>query len=332
MTSLLRQTPPMRPMRWVVLAAMALACGAPLAESVLSVGVPRSPLSLPLYVAESEGMFEDAGLRVNVIECPTGQRCMKMVLEGAADVATVGDTPIVFNSFSSSDFVVIGTIASTSGDLKLMVRRDTGITAPAALAGHKIGIVSGSTSQYFLDSFLLTHGVDPQLVTMVPLQPDAMLEALQSRRVDGVSIWEPHGYRIIGAMKSGLLLLPSEGIYSVTFNLVAHRRLVGVRDADLSRLLQAVEQAERFISAHPERAKAILRRRLGADDAFVQWVWPQQVFRLSLDQALLKTLESEARWALREGHVKGGAPPNFLPFLHRAPLKAVNPTAVGISR
>jgi len=311
---------------------MAFVCGAASAEAMLSVGVPRSPLSLPLYVAESEGMFDDVGLRVAMTECTSGQRCMKMVLDGTIDVGTVGDTPIVFNSFSSSDFVVLGTIASTPGDLKLIVRRDAGITAPVALQGHKIGIVPGSTSQYFLDSFLLTHGVDLQQVTTVPMQPDAMLAALQSRQVDGVSIWEPHGFRIIGAMKSSVLLLPSEGVYSVTFNLVAHRRLAGVRDADLSRLLKALVQAEQFIQRYPERAKAIMRRRLASDDAFVQWVWPQQVFRLSLDQSLLKTLESEARWALREGHVSGHAPPNFLPLLYRAPLTAVNPAAVGISR
>lgn len=332
MTSLPRRSLPACRKRWIVAAAMSLMTGAALAQSVLSLGVPRSPLSLPLFIAESEGMFEDAGLRVNIAECPTGQRCMKMVLEGTADVATVGDTPIVFNSFGSSDFVVIGTIASAPGDLKLIVRRDSGISSPAGLAGHKIGIVSGSTSQYFLDSFLLTHGIDPALVTTLPMQPDAMLDALQSRRVDGVSVWEPYGYRITGAMRSGVLLLPSEGIYSVTFNLVAHRRMVGGRDADLSRLLRAVEQAERFIQAQPERAKAILRRRLGVDDAFVQWVWPQQLFRLSLDQSLLKTLESEARWALREGHVSARTAPNFLSLFHRAPLTAVNPTAVGISR
>ena len=332
MTFFAHRSPSFCRTRWMVAAAMVLVGGPALSQSLLSLGVPRSPLSLPLYVAEAEGMFNDAGLRVQITDCVSGQRCMRMVLDGTADVATVGDTPIVFNSFSNSDFVVIGTIASNPGDLKLIVRRDSGIAAPGALSGHKIGVVSGSTSQYFLDSFLLTHGIDPNLVTTVPMQPEDMLAALQSRRVDGVSVWEPHGFRIIGALKNSVLLLPSEGVYSVTFNLVAQRRLVGVRDADLSRLLGAVERAEQFIHAHPEQAKAIMRRRLGVDEAFVHWVWPQQVFRLSLDQSLLRTLESEARWAIREGHVSGRTPPNFLPIFHRAPLMAVNPTAIGISR
>jgi hypothetical protein len=93
-----------------------------------------------------------------------------------------------------------------------------------------------------------------------------------------------------------------------------------------------VDRAAALIRNDPERAKAVLRQRLAADDEFVRWVWPQLVFRLSLDQSLLKTLESEARWALREGHVTGRAAPNFLPFLHRTPLMQVRPSAVGISR
>jgi hypothetical protein len=93
-----------------------------------------------------------------------------------------------------------------------------------------------------------------------------------------------------------------------------------------------VDRAETLIRDDPARAKLILRQRLSTDDDFVRWVWPGLTFRLSLDQSLLKTLESEARWALREGHVTGRAAPNFLPFLHRAPLMQVRPEAVGISR
>lgn len=324
--------PPARVGR-VVAVVVAMALSGPLwAQSLLNLAVSRSPLSLPLYVAEAEGLFEDAGLRVHIADCAGGHRCMRMVLDGSVEVATAGDTPIMFNSFVTPDFVVLGTIASTTNDLKLIVRQDTGISAPRGLPGRKIGVVAETASQYFLDSFLLIHGIEPRLVTAVPMQPEEMLEALQSRRVDGVAVWEPYGYRIAGVLKAGAVQLSNAGVYNGTFNLVAQRKLAGVRDADLSRLLAAVGRAQQFIREQPARAQAILRRRLATDDAFVQWVWPQQVYRLSLDQSLLKTLESEARWAIREGHVGARTTPNFLPFFHRAPLMAVNPSAVGISR
>ena len=76
----------------------------------------------------------------------------------------------------------------------------------------------------------------------------------------------------------------------------------------------------------------MLRRTLGVDQGFVDYMWPQLQYRLSLDQGLLRTLESEARWALRERHVAGARMPNFLGVLHAAPLLRVKPDSTGIAR
>ena len=323
--------PALARLRGAMALVMALATGAAQAQE-LTVAVSKSPLSLPLYVAEVAGYFQDAGLKVRFTECVGGHRCLRLMLDGQVDAATAGDTPVVFNSFQRSDFGIIGTVATTSDDLKLYVRQDAGIARPRDLAGKRVGVVIGTASHYFLDSLLMVHGVDPRQIQPVPMQPEAMQEALQAKRVDAVSVWEPYGYRIAGALKTSVAALPNAGAYSAVFNLIVQRRLVGARDADLVKLLTAVDRAQTLIRDDPARAKLILRQRLATDDDFVRWVWPSLTYRLSLDQSLLKTLESEARWALREGHVTGRAAPNFLPFLHRAPLMQVRPEAVGISR
>lgn len=298
----------------------------------LSVAVGRSPLSLPIFVAEAEGLFRKAGLDVRTVDCVGGQRCIAQMFDGGADLATVGDVPIMFASFQRSDFVVIATLATTAADLKLIASRDSGARGGAGLSGRRIGVAVRTAGQYFLDTYLLLHGVEPKAVTIVPLHGDGFHAALRDGQVDAVAAWEPFGYRIVHAMKEQVMVLPQAGNYTATFNLVARRALAGARDGDLARLLGALQQAEAFILRNPERARAILARRLGADDDFVRWVWPQQVFRLSLDQALLRTLESEARWAIREGHVDTRTAPNFLGVFHQRPLMAVNPSAVGISR
>jgi len=298
----------------------------------LTLATSRSPLSLPIYLADAAGFFAAEGLNVKLLDCVGGHRCLKLVLDGQADAGTAGDTPIVFNSFQTNDFVVIATLSSTVDDLKLYARTDARVSRARDLAGRKVGAVVGAASQFFLDSFLMFHGVDPRSVQVVPMQPEGMFEALQSRQVDAVAVWEPYGYRIARGMKDAVVAMPNVGVYTATFNLVAQRRMVGGRDADLVRLLSALAKSEALIRQDPERAKAVLRERLATDDDFVRWVWPGITYRLSLDQTLLKTLESEARWALREGHVTGRSAPNFLPFLHRAPLLQVMPAAVGISR
>ena len=312
---------------WIVL----LATGGAWAEP-LTLAVSRSPLSLPLYVAQNNGYFSAEGLEIKFNECLGGHRCLRQVLDGQADVATSGELPVVMNSFSSADYVVIGTLTKSSDDIKLIANARAGIQTPAQLDGKRIGSVKGTTSEYFLELCLLSAGLDPQTLTVVHLQPEDMVEALQSGKVDALSVWQPYGYLALKAMGAGATVVPSNNAYVQTFNLISHRKLVGARDGVLTKLLRAVERAENFILEQPAEAKKVLKQRLALEQDFVDAVWPGMRYRLVLDQALLVTMEGEARWARRGGHASGQLKPNFLQMLHTAPLRSVKPDAVSTLR
>ncbi|MES1163974.1 MAG: ABC transporter substrate-binding protein, partial [Rhizobacter sp.] len=211
-----------------------------------------------------------------------------------------------------------------------IARKASGITRSEQLGGRKVGVTAGTAAQYLLETHLLNVGVDPQHVTMVPLQAEDTVDALRSGRIDGVAVWEPYGYAALHGADPVGLRLPLGGGYIESYNLVGRRSVMARRDDALVRLLRAVERAEQFIQAHPADAQAILREQLKLDQHFVDWVWLGLGFRLSLDQALVSTMEGEVRWAQREGHVAEGARPNVLTLVHAAPLKAVKPAAVGI--
>lgn len=334
MTPHLQPCPPRRSARFVL--KLAMLCGSATCLSVwaapLAVAIARTPLSLPLYVAQAEGYFEAAGLDLKFTDCNGGHRCLQFVLEGAADVATAYDSPVMFRSFEREDYAVIGTFVTTSADIKLIARPSAGITTPSQLRGKKVGVVPGSSSQFFLDSYLLWHGIDPGSVDLVWLQPDEMAAAMRSGKVAVLAAWELIAFDTITAMKGDASVLPDAGIYTLSFNLVAHKRLAGARDAELVKLLRAVARAETFIQSHPIEAQAILRKRLGVDQQFIDWVWPGLRFRLGLDQSLVKTLEGEARWAIREGHVSGKTVPDYLRYMHAPPLREVDSNAVGLPR
>jgi NitT/TauT family transport system substrate-binding protein len=294
----------------------------------LSIMVSHTPLSLPIFIAQDKGYVAAQGLEVTLQPCVGGHRCMRQMLNGEADLATAGDMPITINSFERSDFAVLATMASTGDDMKLVAHDRSGITAPSHLAGKRIGAVIGAASQYFLELYLLTAGIDPRQLSVVGLQPEEMAPALLSGKVDAISIWEPYGYQALKALGPHGVALPNVGAYFQSFNIVCQRRMVGSRDPALVQLLRAVERAERFIQEQPEEAKAVLRARLEMDPAFLDRIWPGLGFRLSLDPSLLATMEAEVRWARREGHVKAGRLPNLPALLHAAPLRAIKPTAV----
>lgn len=302
-----------------------------LSTEPLRVSVALTPLSLPFYIAESQGYFAAEGLKLKISDVVGGHRTLQNVLEGTADLATSSDAVVMFNSFKNSDFAVIGTFVSSDDDVKVVTRDGAGISQAKQLAGKKVGIVSGSASHYYLETLLVLIGVDPKSVKISNLQPEDMAKALKNGDVDAIAIWEPFPFKAIKDVP-GAKILAKSGAYRLTFNLLVHKKIIGVRDDDLVKLLRVLDRAEQFINTQPQKAKAILLDRLKLDQSFVDWIWPSYKFRLTLDQSLLTTLEGEARWARQEGLVKGNKSPNYLNFIHADPLRKVRPAAVSIIR
>ncbi len=298
----------------------------------LTVAVSRSPHSLPVLVALSEGLFEAEGLTVKAIEAPSGRRCLKLMAEGQADLGTAADTAIAFESFERTDFSVIATFSSTSSDVELVTRRSAGIKAARDLVGKRVGVVKGTSAQYFLDTFLLNNDVDPKNVLQVAIQPEGALDAMAAGQVDAVAVFQPFAYAAAHSPRVDGVVLSESGDYKQTFNLVVQTSVLKARRPDLERFLKAIHRANEFIRAQPRRAEAIFVNRLGVEPGFARWSMQRTHAELSLDEALLRTLQSQANWAVREGYATGRKPADYRTLVDAAPLRAVLPNAVGLPR
>ena len=309
---------------WQMITSLSVMAAEPI---VLSLS--RTPLSLPFYVAQHEGFFYDEGIEVKVNEVIGGHRSMQQLLDGEADLATSTETVLMFNSFKRNDFAVIASFVSTTDDVKVIAHGTSGITRPEQLAYKRVGTILKSASHYYLDTLTLLNGIDPKSVQLVSLQPEDMASALERKEVDAIAVWQPFAYRAEREV-SGAKMLPDDGFYNLSFNLSASRQIIEQRSDDLVKLLRALDRATRFISTEPLKAQTILRSRLKLDQAYVDWIWPRYQYQLTLGKSLLVSLESEARWAIEEGHITALRSPNYLSFIHSLPLRRILPAAVGI--
>lgn len=297
----------------------------------LAIAVARSPLSLPLYVAESQGYFAAEGVQVALKEVIGGNRAMQQLRDGEVDLATASETVAVFHSFKRNDFAVIASFATSTEDVDLIVGKDLGNARPDQLAGKRIGTVIGASSHYYVDSWLVFHGVDPRSTRPVSLQPETMASALANGTVDAVAIWNPFSFEILKTVP-GARQLPNPGTYRLSFNLISGQKLLGPRDNELAGVLRALLRAEQFIQTEPLKAQAILRDRLALNQDFIDWIWPKFNHRVMLDQSLVTTLESVARWARHEGHVTASRSPNYLNFIYDEPLRMARPDRLRIGK
>ncbi len=322
--------------------ALALFFAPALAMAAEPAAATRPPLTLavadllyaaPVLIAESQGYFAAEGLPLNIIRCPVGRICLQHLMEGQAQFATVGDTPVALASFTRQDFAIIATTTTSGGELRMVARKDRGIDKAADLRGRRIAIIQGTTSHYFVDTFLRFHGLKAADVTLVPLQPSAVAASLVRGDVDAAGLFEPWGRDAVRQLGDLGRVLPSPRFFTLVFNFVSAGPKAGVSADDEVRVLRALRRADALIRDDPERARSILAGVLKLEPAKLAETWGDFEFRLQLGQPLINTLEAQARWAQREGLAPANSRmPNFLNLINSDPLQRVDPQAMRLIR
>jgi len=316
---------------WVL--ALAACCGlvAGAAAQTLSLGVSDGPVSLPIYVAQANGYFEREGLSLSTRSCSSGRDCYKLMAEGTVQLATAAELIATLNSFTRQDLAFIASISASSSQIKIVARRSAGIAAPSQVAGKRVGTVQGSSAAYFLGRWLALDNPRGRDSTIVSMEPGRIAAALQRGEIDAAAIWEPVASNAAAALGSDGVLFENPGLYSQQFGLITSRALIKTREADLLKLLRALQQAERFIAEQPLKAQQLLVARLGVTSAQAAAQMREHDFRLGLDFSLIDTMDSQARWAIREMRVQP-RPDTLLNVVDPALLRKVAPDAVQLGR
>jgi len=294
----------------------------------LTLAVSSGPVSLPIYVAESRGFFKDESLDLRLRECASGRECYQWLADGRVDAATAAELIVATGSGAHPDLQIFATIDTSSYQIRLVARRSAKIAEAPQIRGKRIGTVPGSSAQYFLDNWLVFNDIDPDSVTIVPLAPDKLVNALQARSVDAIVIWEPLASAAALALGDDAVTFVSPRVYTQHFNLVSAHSTLERRGADIERLLRALVRAQDFIQAEPEAARALLARRLHLQPVLAATVMENQDYRVRLDQSLVTTMQSEARWTSRNGGARGAI--DVQRAIDRAPLHRIDAAAVGL--
>ncbi|MEE8583740.1 MAG: NrtA/SsuA/CpmA family ABC transporter substrate-binding protein [Acidobacteriota bacterium] len=314
-------------------AAAGIACGRadqagqqPEDAGKLVLGAETSLLPATVWVAEAKGYFQEAGLEVEIRDFDSGRNALEAMLgDPGIDMATVAQTPVIFNSFSNRNFRIIASMAYSVDDTKVLALKHRGISTARDLIGKKVGVTLRSTGHYFLEGFLLHYGYSVNDVTLVDLDAAQLPKALAGGELDAITSWEPHidaAQRIIESQDQALLLSPTP-FRKLFFFTVRSERLAVLREP-LKRFLQALIRAERFIGDDPQEAQRIVSRRLGLDSGLVSRLWPVFHFEISLEQSILVSLEDEAHWAVRKGYSSGEGVPNYLDLIDWRILEGVD--------
>jgi ABC-type nitrate/sulfonate/bicarbonate transport system substrate-binding protein len=288
------------------------------------------PQSTLVRIAIKKGYFSEEGLEIQPQLTTFGKAALEMVTDGRADFATVAETPVMFNIFKGEKIYVIANIVATNTNNAIVARRDAGISTAKDLKGRRIGFSPGTTSEFFMDSFLTANSIARSRIHAVPMKPEEMENAILSRKVDAVCTWNFGLSTIENKLGQNGISFYDKELYTETFNIAAKQEFTKNNPETVKQLLRALLKAESFVANHPDEAQAIVADDIKIAPELVRKVWPAFSYHLELNQMLLLTLEDEARWAMKNKLTEQAAMPNFLSYIYFDGLQAVKPEAVKI--
>ena len=156
--------------------------------------------------------------------------------------------------------------------------------------------------------------------------------AIAGGDIDAVVAFEPHVTQIRQQMGNEVIIWPVQSSQPSYWSVVSTQGWINQHPDLVRQFLKSLAQAEQYVVHHGKETKAIIKKRLNYDDAYIESVWPSNQFSLSLDQSLILAMEDEARWMISNNLTTEKQVPNFLNYIYEDGLKAIKPEAVNIIR
>ena len=298
----------------------------------VTVGVSKSYLSIPVYIAQTQGFFSDEGLDVTLKEYSSGKKATQALFAGEVGISTVADMPVVFESFKRQDFCIIATFTYSFLFVKIIARKDSGIKKGVDLKGKKVGANRGTSSHFFLGVFLIHNRLSISDVEMINIRTVDLPTALKNNEVDAISVWQPYTQKAMQLLGDNAIELPNSEIYRTTFNFAVMKVFAKEHPEILQKFLRAIDKAAAFIRKDREKAQEIIAGSFNLDKNVVSAAWDDFVFGISLDQSLLLSWDNIARWAIKNKLVNKKKIPNYLNYICLDALQAVKPKSITIIR
>lgn len=240
-------------------------------------------------IAEDAGFYKKEGLKVS-IRFLTGVASPNAVLAGSADF-TLGTGPVFLRAASQGQRMLAIANLIDKPLVELVLRKDVadaaGITAAMpmaerarALRGRTIGIQGVGSIVHAWERLVVNRGgLDVEKdVRIAPMDPSAMLAALESKAIDGYATSLPFTTQAV--VKGSAVMLASAvtdvpDLLPFAYGLLYTRPDLCTKEREKCvRMARALAATNAFIIEKPDEALDLVRKRFGKmDPALLKEAW-----------------------------------------------------------
>ncbi len=267
-----------------------------------SITIGYSPFeSTALFcIAEDQHFFSQNGLNVTSRKYDTGVGALDGMLNGEADIAVgTNEFPLVGRALQKERIRTIGSIAK-SEFIYLIGRKDRGIENVTDLKGKRVGTTFRTIAHFYLGRFLELHGMNMQDITLVDVKtPEEWVNAVADGDIDAIATAQPYANSASDRLGDNAVVWSAQSSQPLYTQAISTDEWITKHPELIARFLKSLAEAEEYVITHPTEAKAIVQKRLNLSAEYMDTVWQQNQFTLSLDQSLILAMEDEARWMIK---------------------------------
>lgn len=218
--------------------------------------------TLPIYVAQQEGLFEANGIKVEIIPVAAPGERDQVVVSGQADgmINELLSTAVSNQNELTLKVVRYARIATPEFALfRLIASGKSDINTVDDLKGVEIGISQGTIIEYWIYRLLQAEGFGPDEIKTiaVPKIPDRM-SLLGSGELKAAVLPDPTSSLAI--QQGGRLILDDTRHPEYSFSTIAFRQaVIDAHPEAIRAFLKAIEEATQKINTNPSQYTSLLK-------------------------------------------------------------------------
>lgn len=235
-------------------------------DETIRVGVLSIADSLPIFAAEQEGMFEAAGLNVEVYPFKSSADQSKAVEAGELNIVMNDMIVQSLMKKADTDTKVINMAFGadpTEGRFVVVAAPNSGIEKPEDLIGKRVAISTNTMMEYLMAQYEDYFDLDASGIELVNM-PDLMLRVetlLQGKDIDAAILPDPLATFAIS--KGGVAVIDDTTLdenYSQSVYL-ATNEFMSKNKSELKTFVKVLQDSMTDINEHPDKYRALLMEK-----------------------------------------------------------------------
>ena len=217
--------------------------------------------TLPMFVAQQEGLFENHGVNVEFIPVASAPERDQLIAAGGAD-GTINETLAVmlFNKEDIQMQIVRYALRPTeeNGHFFILTSNKSGISSIDGLKGVEIGVSQGTVIEYVTERLLQADGFTTEDIktVAVPKIPDRMA-LLASGELEAGVMPDPLASLVVS--QGGVIVADDSNHPEYGFSVISFRKdMIEANPEAIKGFLAAIEEATVLLNAEPARYKTVL--------------------------------------------------------------------------